>query len=279
MKNTNIIIISLVILLILGTTVFFVTNSLNRQSPNVQESIKVANNLTSSLTNNISSFQSSLISSSLSKVSSTRQTQSDTSKPISKDGITDNPEEPKGSKEANDFYSKDNQRTYTDGRESTNRKLYFYDSYNINIEDKPFFSYVPAEVNKNDKLELKRVITEWNKYEAVKVEQGGGNITREDNVGQGNSDQSIKATRDISVKYFDKAKKLFQQELPNLQVVDQISDRSVDSVTIDFLTNKGFYTVQVPKSDLESGKSIWSELYKDSKQYLLDFQRLERENP
>jgi hypothetical protein len=271
MKNTNLIIISIIALLILVATGFLVTNSLNRQSPAVQESAKVGNNLASSSSNNISSLQSSLISSSLSKVSSTRQAQS-------KGSQTNRPAGPKDSKEVNDFYAKDEQRMYSDGRKSTNRKLVFYDSYNVNIENKPFASYEPAEVSKDDKLELKRIITEWDKYSAVKVEQGGGNITREDNVGQGNSNQSPKVIRDISVKYFDKAKKLFEQELPNLQMADVISDRSLDSVTIDFLTNKGFYTVQVPKSELESGKSIWSELYKDSKQYLLDFQRLEREN-
>jgi hypothetical protein len=48
-------------------------------------------------------------------------------------------------------------------------------------------------------------------------------------------------------------------------------------VTFDFITTSGFYIVQVPKSDLESGKSIWNKMFEELKFLNTELARVQNE--
>jgi hypothetical protein len=93
----------------------------------------------------------------------------------------------------------------------------------------------------------------------------------------GGTEEDNKIFKEPSIRYWAVASKMFEQEFKNLKKADSISDRTVDYVTFDFITTSGFYTVQVPKSELESGRSIWSKMFEESKFLNTELARVQNE--
>ncbi len=81
----------------------------------------------------------------------------------------------------------------------------------------------------------------------------------------GGDEETNRRFKEPSIRYWTVASKMFEQEFKNLKKAEGISNRDTTYVTFDFITTNGFYTVQELKSELESGKSIWSNLFKESK--------------
>ena len=63
---------------------------------------------------------------------------------------------------------------------------------------------------------------------------------------------------------------LVYQRINTLLKVDTIPNRNVDSVSFDFITNKGTYTVQESKKTLESGDTDLSKMFKEAKKLNLE---------
>lgn len=180
---------------------------------------------------------------------------------------------------------------YADGRPSAVRKINYY---NYVVETaKPFGDTAAA------KLGLITVITEWNKYDANVASPQGGFIEEEifpneerkkefrlagtqevDMNSQmvGGDEESNRRFKEPSIRYWIVASKMFEQEFKNMKKAEGISNRDVDSVTFDFLTTSGFYTVQLQKADLESGKSVWSNMFKESKFLNAEMKRVQDES-
>ena len=184
---------------------------------------------------------------------------------------------------------------YADGRITDVRKLGYYDS--VVKTSKPFGDTVAA-----NKLGLTTIISEWDKYDANVASPQGGFIqvktSKEvmDQLGDktkaqlkadgvdmnsqmvGGTEQDNKIFKEPSIRYWAVASKMFEQEFKNMKKAEGISNRDVDSVTFDFITTNGFYTVQVQKADLESGKSVWSNMFKESKFLNTEMARVQAES-
>jgi hypothetical protein len=80
-----------------------------------------------------------------------------------------------------------------------------------------------------------------------------------------------------SKRYWAIASIVFEQEFSSMKKAEGISDRTEDYVTFDFITTGGFYTVQIKKSDLESGKSVWSKVFEESKFLNIEMARVQNE--
>jgi hypothetical protein len=143
---------------------------------------------------------------------------------------------------------------YDDGRYTEVRTLTYYDFYKDTIQ-----------AIKNDSLKLILVITEWNKYEALVADKEAAFTQIPNNTMVGGDVETNNRIKKDAVKYFEMAKALFEKEINTIQKVDFISNRNTDNVTIDFVTNKGLYTVQIEKNKLESNQSIWSNLFNETK--------------
>jgi hypothetical protein len=174
---------------------------------------------------------------------------------------------------------------YNDGRITAVRNIKYY---NYLIKDsKPFG---------DTKYGLSTVITEWNKYDAnVACPQGGFiqrplSLTEPQKIEmieagvEGNStmvggdEETNRRFKEPSIRYWSVASKIFEQEFKNLKKADGISNRDTTYVTFDFITTNGLYIVQEKKSELESGKSIWSNLFKESKFLNSEMARVQNES-
>jgi hypothetical protein len=136
---------------------------------------------------------------------------------------------------------------YSDGRTSEVRtESYYADTIKM--------------LDKDADLELFFFVMEYNGFEAVVSDKDGV-------FGQLPSNTMTRIKKNVAGQnFFNFADKLFQEKLSSLMPMIRITDRSIDTVSFDFVTNKGVYTVQESKTNLEKGNSIWSELYKKAKE-------------
>ena len=151
---------------------------------------------------------------------------------------------------------------------------------------------------KDEKFVMTTVTAEWNKYdgnvaspegafiekplfleEAEKKQmlEGGLNPTDMNSTMVGGDEETNRRIKEPSKRYWAVASKMFEQEFKNLKQAKSISNRDTNYVTFDFITNNGFYTVQELKSELESGQSIWSNLFKESKFLNTEMVRVQNE--
>ena len=136
---------------------------------------------------------------------------------------------------------------YSDGRTSEVRTEYYY-TESIKTLDK------------NTDLKLFFFVMEYNDYEAVVSDKDGV-------FGQLPNNTMTQIKKNVAGQnFFIFVDTVFQKNLNLLTLMTKITDRSVDTVSFDFVTNKGVYTVQESKINLEKGNSIWSELYKKAKE-------------
>ncbi len=174
---------------------------------------------------------------------------------------------------------------YNDGRISGVRNLKYYNS--LMKTSKPFG---------DSKLGLTTIMTEWNKYDANVACPQGGFIQRPLSLTEpqklemieagvegnstmvGGDEETNRRFKEPSIRYWAVASKMFEQEFKNLQKAKSISNRDTTYVTFDFITTNGFYTVQEKKSKLESDKSIWSNLFKESKFLNTEMARVQNES-
>ncbi len=180
---------------------------------------------------------------------------------------------------------------YNDGRITAVRNSKYY---NLLVKTSK-----PIE---NSKFGLTTVFTEWNKYDANVASAQGGFIqvprSSEDIVKLreelkasgadsnidlnstmvGGDEETNRRFKKPSIRYWAVASKMFEQEFKNLKKANVISNRDTTYVTFDFITTNGFYTVQEKKSELENGKSIWSNLFKESKFLNTEMARVQNES-
>jgi hypothetical protein len=180
--------------------------------------------------------------------------------------------------------------TYNDGRISGVRNLKYYNAL------------VKTSIPLDTILGLTTIMTEWNKYDANVAGPEAGFIQvpyskeRKEQLKQELKDSGIDTNTDLnstmvggdvetnrrikkpSIRYWAVASKMFEQEFKNLKKAEGISNRDTTYVTFDFITTKGFYTVQEKKSELENGKSIWSNLFKESKFLNTEMARVQNES-
>jgi hypothetical protein len=136
---------------------------------------------------------------------------------------------------------------YSDGRTSEVRTESYY---NNSIKT----------LDKNTDLKLFFFVMEYNDYEAVVSDKDGV-------FGQLPSNTMTQIKKSVAGEnFFIFVDKLFQEKLKLLTSMTSITDRSLDTVSLDFVTNKGVYTVQESKMNLEKGNSVWSELYEKAKE-------------
>ena len=177
---------------------------------------------------------------------------------------------------------------YNDGRMTAVRNLKYY---NLLVE-----SSIPMI---DDALKLTTVITEWNEYDAnvaspqgafIQVPKSFPEPDRSELIKSGVDENSLNSQmvggdvetnrriKEPSIRYWAVASKMFAQEFAKLKKAEGISNRDIDYVTFDFITSNGFYTVQVKKSELESGQLIWSNLFKESKFLNTEMARVQNES-
>jgi hypothetical protein len=144
---------------------------------------------------------------------------------------------------------------YADGRKTGVRNLNYYNGLIDNQKQ-----------NKSEKVKILYVMTEWNEYEAVVASPQSAFIQLPSNSMVGGDEETNRRVKNYAIRYFAIATKLFEKEVRNLKPINDITDRSTDYVTFDFITNKGIYTIQEKKVELENNQSIWSDLFTASKQ-------------
>jgi hypothetical protein len=144
---------------------------------------------------------------------------------------------------------------YADGRKTGVRNLNYYKILIDNKKD-----------DKSESIKILYVMTEWNKYDAVVASPQEAFIQLPSNSMVGGDVETNRRVKNYAIRYFAIATKMFEKEARNLNTINDITDRGVDDVTFDFITNKGIYTIQERKSDLENDRSIWSGLFTASKQ-------------
>jgi hypothetical protein len=144
---------------------------------------------------------------------------------------------------------------YADGRITSVRNLNYY---NILIENQ--------KENKSENIKILYVMTEWDKYDAVVAAPQEAFIQLPNNSMIGGDVETNRRVKDYAIRYFAIATKTFEKEARNLKMINAITDRDTNYVTFDFITNKGIYTIQEKKSDLENDQSTWSGLFTASKQ-------------
>jgi hypothetical protein len=136
---------------------------------------------------------------------------------------------------------------YSDGRTSEVRtESYYADTIKM--------------LDKDADLQLFFFVMEYNGYEAVVSDKDGV-------FGQLPSNTMTRIKKNVAGEnFFIFVDKLFQEKLALLKPMTTITDRNVDMVSFDFVTNKGVYTVLESKTILEQGNSVWSELYTKTKE-------------
>jgi hypothetical protein len=144
---------------------------------------------------------------------------------------------------------------YADGRKSGVRNLNYYNAL-IDSEKE----------NKSENVTVLYVMTEWDKYDAVVAGPQEAFIQLPSNSMVGGDVETNRRVKNYAIRYFAIATKMFEKEVRNLKMINGITDRDTDYVTFDFITNKGIYTIQEKKSDLENNRSTWSALLAASKQ-------------
>jgi hypothetical protein len=144
---------------------------------------------------------------------------------------------------------------YADGRKTGVRSLNYY---KILIDSE--------KQNKSETVKILYVMTEWNKYDAVVAGPQEAFIQLPSNTMVGGDVETNRRVKNYAIRYFAIATKMFEKEAQGLKPINDITDRGVDDVTFDFITNKGIYTIQERKSELEDNRSIWSGLFTASKQ-------------
>ena len=155
---------------------------------------------------------------------------------------------------------------YDDGRVSEVRLINLYDP----DED-------TTQANKGDEIKLLGFVMEWNKYEAVVCNSQVAITQLECNTMQGGTtDVSSRISKSASL-YFKVAEKALAEKLSSLTIVDKIPNRDTTSVSFDLQTNKGYYTFQETKKNLESGNSYWSQLFNEGKKLKLEMKNIQKE--
>ena len=154
---------------------------------------------------------------------------------------------------------------YNDGRLSEVRIFnYYYASRDTAIE------------KKGDKIKLKYVVLEWNKYEAIVADGEGAFAQLETNTMSGGDVGTNKRVQKSSSLFFKQTEKIFEEKINTLLEVNEIPNRNVDSVSFDFITNKGVYTMQESKKTLESGGTDLSKIFKDAKSLKLEIENADK---
>jgi hypothetical protein len=173
---------------------------------------------------------------------------------------------------------------YTDGRITAVRNLPYYNAL-VNTS-KPL----------DARLGLTTVTSEWNEYdgnvatpqcsftekplfltEAEKSQMREAGVDGKSTM-VGGDEETNRRIKEPSIRYWAVASKIFEQEFNSLKKAKGISNRDVDYVTFDFITTNGFYTVQEKKSKLESGQSVWSNLFEESKFLNTEMERVQKES-
>ena len=147
---------------------------------------------------------------------------------------------------------------YDDGRVSEARSI------------DPYSPRTDPVVNKNEPLKLLGTVIEWNKYEALVSSEETGFIQLETNTMRGGDVETNRRVSQSLLPFFKQSEKIFQERINTLLKVDTIPNRNVDSVSFDFITNKGTYTVQESKKTLESGDTDLSKMFKEAKKLNLE---------
>ena len=154
---------------------------------------------------------------------------------------------------------------YKDGRLSEVRIFNYYHA-----------SKDTAKENKGDVIKLKYVVLEWNKYEAVVADEEGAFAQLETNSMRGGDVGTNKKVQKSSSLFFKQTEKIFEEKINTLLEVNEIPNRNVDSVSFDFITNKGVYTMQESKKTLESGGTDLSKIFKDAKSLKLEIENADK---
>ena len=154
---------------------------------------------------------------------------------------------------------------YNDGRLSEVRIFnYYHASKDTAIE------------KKGDRIKLKYVVLEWNKYEAIVADEEGAFAQLETQTMRGGDVGTNKKVQKSSSLFFKQSKKIFEEKINTLLEANEIPNRNVDSVSFDFVTNKGVYTMQESKKTLESGSSDLSKIFKDAKSLKLEIENADK---
>jgi hypothetical protein len=173
---------------------------------------------------------------------------------------------------------------YNDGRLSTVRNSKYY------------YLLVKSSIPLKDaKSGLTTIITEWDKYDANVATPEASFIQKQllmedeqkkeliaagadaNSTMVGGDVETNQRIKEPSKRYWALASKMFEQEFNKLKKAEGISNRDTNYVTFDFITTNGFYTIQEEKNKLESGESIWSTVFKESKFLNTEMARVQNE--
>ena len=154
---------------------------------------------------------------------------------------------------------------YKDGRSSEVRIFNYYHTFKDTTIEK-----------REDIIKLKIVVVEWNKYEAVVSDEKAAFVQLETNTMRGGDVGTNKKVSKSSSLFFKQAEKIFEEKINKLLKVNDIPNRNVNSVSFDFVTNKGVYTIQESKKTLESGSTELSKILKDAKSLKLEIENADK---
>jgi hypothetical protein len=193
--------------------------------------------------------------------------------------------------------TEDNNFKLNKAEDTTKFETIYNDGRITSVRNVAYYGYLVKDAKPLDtKLGLTTVITEWNKYDANVACPQAGFIQRPLSLTEpqkmemieagvegnstmvGGDEETNRRIKEPSIRYWAVASKMFEQEWKNLKKANGISNRDTTYVTFDFITSNGFYTVQEKKSELESGKSIWSNLFNESKFYNTEMARVQNES-
>lgn len=141
-----------------------------------------------------------------------------------------------------------------------NNKTKYSDGRLSEVRTESYYADSIKTLDKNTDLKLFFFVMEYNDYEAVVSDKDGV-------FGQLPSNTMTQIKKNVAGQnFFIFADTIFQKKFNLLTPMTTITDRSVNTVSFDFVTNKGVYTALESKMNLEKGNSVWSELYKKAKE-------------
>jgi hypothetical protein len=148
---------------------------------------------------------------------------------------------------------------YKDGRKSEIRMLFTYESFDDTLILYP-----------KDKTKIVLVVIEWNKNEGIVATESASFANQNNNQMNGGDVETNRRMLSASKKFIKFSEQYFDKNFDKLTKIEEIPNRELDSVSFDFITNKGIFTVQENLKKLENNTSIWSLLFEEGKKLKLE---------
>jgi hypothetical protein len=161
----------------------------------------------------------------------------------------------------------DYKTTYKDGRKSEIRTMLTYEGYDETLA-------FNTKNDASDKTKVLLLVIEWNKNEGVVATESEAFSNQDDNLMFGGDVESNRRIAPTAGKFIQLAQQYLDENQAKLTKIDAVPNRDVDTVSFDFVTNKGTFTVQEKLEKLENKTSFWSAFFAEGKKLKFETEKV-----